>query len=144
MNTRSTVTPSGISLSPSSANFVAGLSNQFVIVSNDGRDGVIGTFNGLAENASLYVGDQIFRMIYTGGDGNDVVLTKIGDVFRPTLSIERVPPTSVQLLWRLQSNTNLATTNWTPVLPAPVIVGAQYAVTNSAGGAQRSYRLLKP
>jgi hypothetical protein len=151
LSVQGTVALSGITLSASSLNFVAALSNQFVIINNDGTDVVVGTFNGLAQNSSYYVGDQIFRISYTGGDGNDVMLTKIGDVFHPTLSIEAVPPNSVRLLWQtndpgfgLQSNTNLATNNWAPVSPAPVILDAHYLVTNPATGTQNSYRLFKP
>ncbi len=150
VNVRGTVTLTGLILQPS-LNFAAAVSNQFTIINNDGADAVTGTFTGLPQNASVTFGDHIFRVSYTGGTGNDVVLTKIGDVFRPALTIERVPPTSIRLLWatsappfRLQSNTNLSTTNWTSVTQSPTVIGTNAVVTNTANGGQKFYRLVNP
>jgi autotransporter-associated beta strand protein len=52
-----------------------GVPQTFTIIDNDGSaDAVTGTFNGLAEGASIsYAGGQVF-ISYAGGDGNDVVL----------------------------------------------------------------------
>jgi autotransporter-associated beta strand protein len=133
-----------------SLNFSSWLSNTFTIINNDGTDPVTGTLNGLAQNATLTIGSEQFRISYTGGDGNDVVLTQISGLPLPTLSIESVPPGSVRLLWRtntptyrLQSNTNLTTTNWIVPSPTPVILGTNYVVTNAAAGAG-FYRLINP
>ena len=49
----------------------------FVIINNDGADAVTGTFKGLPESAILPVNDQVFRVSYHGGTGNDVTLTRI-------------------------------------------------------------------
>jgi hypothetical protein len=111
----------------------------------------VGTFTGWPQNSVLTFNGEQFRLSYTGGDGNDVVLTQISGVFRPVLAIERIPPASVRLLWAtnnaagfgLQSNTNLNTTNWTAVSPPPSLVGTNNVVTNTATG-QRLYRLFKP
>jgi hypothetical protein len=70
----------------------------------------------------------------------------------PSLAIQRASPSTIRLLWpaeddwsfTLQSNTNLTTTNWLPVSPAPAISGWSYAVTNEISGPQKYYRLLKP
>jgi autotransporter-associated beta strand protein len=52
------------------------LSNQFVIVNNDGADAIIGTFSGLANGATFSVNNYGFRINYNGGiSANDVVLT---------------------------------------------------------------------
>ncbi len=51
---------------------------NFVIISNDGSDAVTGTFNGLPSGATVTVGIQSYTISYTGGDGNDVVLTATG------------------------------------------------------------------
>lgn len=69
--TTGTVNLNGAALAVSAA---AGLQvgNSFVIVSNTGTDAVIGTF---ASGATLTVGNYVFAISYTGGDGNDVVLT---------------------------------------------------------------------
>ncbi|HLG06011.1 MAG TPA: autotransporter-associated beta strand repeat-containing protein, partial [Gemmatimonadales bacterium] len=50
----------------------------FTIVSNDGSDAVTGTFAGLAQGVGLAIGGFNFTISYTGGTGNDVVLTCTG------------------------------------------------------------------
>lgn len=55
--------------------------DTFTIVNNDGSDAITGTFNGLAEGASIpnFLGSSLSATItYTGGSGNDVVLTVVG------------------------------------------------------------------
>ena len=49
---------------------------NYVILSNDGTDPVVGTFAGLPEGALVMVGQSIASITYHGGDGNDVVLTR--------------------------------------------------------------------
>ena len=49
----------------------------FTIINNDGTDQVTGTFNGLAEGATLTAGGLAFTISYQNGDGNDVVLTSV-------------------------------------------------------------------
>jgi len=53
--------------------FTAG--SPLILVSNDLADAVTGTFNGLAEGATVTAGTNNFTVSYKGGDGNDVVLT---------------------------------------------------------------------
>src|SRR5262249_34827358 len=43
-----------------------------------GTDAVVGTFAGLAQGATVLIGGRPFTISYTGGDGNDVVLTVPG------------------------------------------------------------------
>src|SRR5262249_40503808 len=61
--------------------FEAPLGSQFMIVKNDGRQAIDGQFAGLAEGATLPSGGalsgRLFRISYVGGDGNDIVLTRI-------------------------------------------------------------------
>ena len=47
-----------------------------VLVDNDGADAVTGTFDGLAEGATVTVDGRGFVLSYVGGDGNDVTLTR--------------------------------------------------------------------
>ncbi|MFT5430792.1 MAG: putative repeat protein (TIGR01451 family), partial [Myxococcota bacterium] len=49
--------------------------DQVVVISNDGVDAISGTFDGLAEGASVAGGPASADISYVGGDGNDVVLT---------------------------------------------------------------------
>ena len=59
---------------------------QFTIVNNDGGDAIVGTFNGLAQGATIsnFLGAPGVNatISYTGGTSNDVVLT-----------VDNVPPT---------------------------------------------------
>lgn len=62
--------------------FKAKAFDSFTIIENDGTDLVSGTFTGLAEGARLTVAvagvsDEAFQISYTGGDGNDVTLTRL-------------------------------------------------------------------
>jgi Tol biopolymer transport system component len=52
--------------------------DTFVIVVNDGADAIIGTFNDLAEGATVDVNGTDKRITYFGGDGNDVELLPSG------------------------------------------------------------------
>jgi autotransporter-associated beta strand protein len=45
-----------------------------MLLSNDGSDPIVGTFTGLPEGATVTVNGTPFRISYTGGDGNDIVL----------------------------------------------------------------------
>ncbi|HEX8916077.1 MAG TPA: PEP-CTERM sorting domain-containing protein, partial [Humisphaera sp.] len=48
---------------------------QFRIIDNQGAAAVSGTFAGLPQGATLFAGGSAFVVSYTGGTGNDVVLT---------------------------------------------------------------------
>lgn len=57
--------------------------NSYTIISNDGSDAVVGTFNGQAEGSLVSVLDTTgnsvsYRISYVGGTGNDVTLTCVG------------------------------------------------------------------
>jgi hypothetical protein len=80
-------------------NFRPAIGDSFVILRNDGTDPINGTFLNAPEGA-VFGGalNTAFRITYTGGDGNDIVITRVnranfdfdGDgksdvaVFRPT------------------------------------------------------------
>jgi uncharacterized repeat protein (TIGR01451 family) len=51
--------------------------STFTIINNDSTDAVIGTFAGLPQGARLTAGGVAFSISYTGGTGNDVVLTSL-------------------------------------------------------------------
>ncbi|MFO0969304.1 MAG: LamG-like jellyroll fold domain-containing protein [Gemmataceae bacterium] len=62
--------------------FITSVGASFKIIDNDDIDAVAGTFAGLSEGAAFAVGSRTFRISYTGGTGNDVVLTDVtGSVF---------------------------------------------------------------
>lgn len=148
---RGNVGLTGIALA-ASLNFASSQGNQFTLIRNDGPSLITGTFTGLPQNATLLLGGQLFRITYTGGDGNSVVLTQLSGPLAPLLRIESINNTAVRLLWStntaagfgLQSNTNLTTANWIGVTPPPVIIGTDFVVTNSISGGRTIYRLFKP
>jgi fibronectin-binding autotransporter adhesin len=63
-------------LSPQ-AEFSPAVGEQFTIIANDGTEPVSGTFAGLPQGAELDGGAVDLRVDYAGGDGNDVVLTRL-------------------------------------------------------------------
>lgn len=54
------------------------MGQQFTVIKNDGADPIVGTFNGLPNGATNITGGFRFKINYSGGDGNDVVLTLVG------------------------------------------------------------------
>lgn len=59
-----------------------------LIVDNDGTDAVVGTFAGLAQGALVSSTRNSYTISYTGGTGNDIVLTAIA---APEISVEFGP-----------------------------------------------------
>ncbi|MBN9348414.1 MAG: autotransporter-associated beta strand repeat-containing protein [Devosia sp.] len=53
--------------------------SSFTIIDNDGSDAVSGTFAGLGEGAFFTVEGAHYAITYSGGTGNDVVVTSIND-----------------------------------------------------------------
>ena len=77
LNVAGLVNLNGANLALSGSHMPTG-GQSFIIVSNDGADAVSGTFNGLPQGATIpaFLGSALNATIsYTGGDGNDVVLT---------------------------------------------------------------------
>lgn len=54
------------------------LNNQFIIINNDASDAVTGNFKDLPQGSTFAVDGYTYTVSYTGGDGNDVVLTATG------------------------------------------------------------------
>jgi mucin-19 len=82
----------GATLTFAGSTFTPALGNTFTIVNNDGTDPVIGTFNGLAQGATIlnFLGSGLNATIsYIGGTGNDVVLTVVAAC--PTITFTATP-----------------------------------------------------
>jgi hypothetical protein len=76
LNVTGTVSLGSATLNVSNINsFIPTLNDTFTIINNDGSDAVTGTFSGLAQGATLVVDTVTYTISYTGGTGNDVVLT---------------------------------------------------------------------
>lgn len=56
-------------------NFEPAMNAVFTIIENDSNDPVNGTFSDLLEGGSITIGNNVFKISYVGGDGNDVTLT---------------------------------------------------------------------
>ena len=76
LNARGTINLASASLTvvPAFTTPVA-LGQQFVIINNDLSDAITGTFSGLPGGSTITAGNYRFTISYTGGSGNDVVLT---------------------------------------------------------------------
>jgi autotransporter-associated beta strand protein len=68
--------------------FIPAPGDRFMLIDNDGTDAVVGTFAGLPEGAVFTrpTPNLRWRITYTGGDGNDVVLTLVDIDFRPAIT----------------------------------------------------------
>jgi uncharacterized repeat protein (TIGR03803 family) len=99
-------------------------------------------------------GNALYGTAYNGGGfGNGTVFSlSLGSASAPAPTLTIVPSgANVILTWptnaagyTLQARTNLnPSVNWSNASPAPVIVGIQYTVTNSAGTGNKFYRLMK-
>lgn len=62
------------------------VNDRITLIRNDGSDAVNGTFSNLAQGASVTLNGETWRILYNGGDGNDVELVfgtplvTVGDV----------------------------------------------------------------
>jgi hypothetical protein len=68
--------------------FDPALGTSFTIIDNDGTDPVVGTFAELPQGATVMVGGLPLTISYTGGTGNDVVLTRSGAA--PLIAIDSI------------------------------------------------------
>ena len=79
LNVTGTVTLNNARLAPIPwNNFQSAIGDSFVILRNDGTDLINGTFLNAFEN-SVFGGalNTAFRITYRGGDGNDIVITRV-------------------------------------------------------------------
>jgi hypothetical protein len=59
---------------------MSAIGQEFVIIQKGGTAPVSGSFAGLPEGGGLIVGGSPFSISYRGGDGNDVVLTRLAEL----------------------------------------------------------------
>jgi fibronectin-binding autotransporter adhesin len=86
-----TVNLTGATVAPIRTGSGPAVGQTFRVIDNDAADPVVGTFVGLPEGATLLVNGQTFVVTYRGGDGNDVVLTRIGNVLVTGLDAGAAP-----------------------------------------------------
>ncbi|HKX60540.1 MAG TPA: autotransporter-associated beta strand repeat-containing protein, partial [Verrucomicrobiae bacterium] len=136
--------------------FASAVSNQFMIVMNDGNDAVVGTFKGLPEGATTNVNGAQFHITYAGGTGNDVVLTQLTVAPPPQLgSITRLNNGQIQiagtgvpgLLYNIEATSDLGTPNWVHLgatLALPPMGALEFIDIDAANLPQRFYRFVLP
>lgn len=57
--------------------FIPAVNQTFVILTNASAAPVTGSFDGLPQNGTTTVDGMVYRISYTGGNGNDVTLTRL-------------------------------------------------------------------
>ena len=62
--------------------------DTFAIINNDGVEGVVGTFNGLSEGDTFFLGSVQLQVSYAGGDGNDVTLLVLSTNQPPAIAAQ--------------------------------------------------------
>ncbi|MCX8092402.1 MAG: NAD(P)H-hydrate epimerase, partial [Verrucomicrobiae bacterium] len=130
------------------------IGSQFIIITNDSNDAVNGTFTGLPQGAITVAGSMFLQIDYAGGDGNDVVLTRVNPVLQFS-SIARQPSGAMQinafgspgLPHVLDATTNLnPVIVWLPLLTNTADGNGNLNFTDSSATnfPQRFYRLRGP
>ncbi len=135
--------------------FAGSVSNQFVIIRNDGVDAVQGTFAFLPEGATATINGAQFKISYQGGDGNDVVLTQLTATPGAKLGrISRLPGGGIEisgtgipsLTYDVEAIGDLTTTNWISIGHAVGESGGalSFVDPDAPKHAQRFYRFVLP
>ena len=156
LNVHGSVTLSNAVLSLSSSSPILPPGTQYMIINNDGSDAVQGTFSGLPEGAVVTLGTNQLHISYSGGDGNDVVLTTPTGSQPGFSAISR--PTDGQILlqatgavsgvsYTIQAATNLAPSiSWSNIGTALANGSGQFSFTdtNAPLFPMRFYRAATP
>ena len=93
---------------------------QLRIIDNTGAGPVAGAFTGLAEGASFSIDGQSFQITYTGGTGNDVVLTAIKNwdtvgLYAPASSVFLLRDSNTTGMADVTAGFGPAGANWLPL-----------------------------
>ena len=134
------------------AGFTPGLGTSFTIIDNDGTDPALGTFGGLPEGEVFGVNGVALQISYTGGTGNDVVLTRVAVPMPKILSISLDGSRRVllqakgisQFDYTFLASSNLV--NWASVGVAHSNNNGEFSFTdtNTQNVAQQFYRVSAP
>lgn len=129
--------------------FDGAVSNQYVIIRSD-AGAAMGTFAGLPEGATVNAGNLQFRISYSGGDGNDVVLTQLNATAPQIAGIQPMPNGQMQISgsgnalanYQVEANAELSTTNWVNVGTVQADANGTISFTDPNAGSfiQRFYR----
>lgn len=149
---------SGVNLNGATLNLQPGFSvvpgTSFLIIINSSANATLGTFAGLPEGATFQAGGQYFSISYKAGSGsNDVVVTKLNPPGNfKSISLLNSGAVQFQGLggsnvnYRIQSNTNLLTTNWLTIgsVTADGSGNFQFTVSNVTAFPRQFFRTATP
>ncbi len=127
----------------------------FLILEKTSPGPILGTFKHMAEGARFSVNGELFQITYQGGDGNDVVLTRLP---QPPAQLNRLifAPGRINQLggtglpgrtYTLEATTGLTPlTMWTVIATAQADANGTYEFTESNAPLQpmRFYRVISP
>lgn len=135
-----------------SLGFTPVLSNSFVILKKESAGPVLSEFSGLSEGTIFGVNGIPFNITYVGGDGNDVVLTRVQAPSATFNSIIPVPTGEMRLHatglgnldYMVQATTNLV--DWEDIGSAISDVNGEFNFVDVKAPLfpYRFYRLLSP
>jgi hypothetical protein len=115
-------------------NFAGAVSNQYVLIKNDGADPVTGTFTGLPQDAQFTANGVTFQITYHGGDGNDIALIQQTIATGPQIGgITKLNDGTIQVTAQGQPNATY-TVEATESLSPPIHWNAIGSATANAAG----------
>lgn len=83
-----TINLSGATLNVSLyGSYAPNVGETFVVINNNGSDAVTGTFDDVSQGDIISVNNYLFRVSYTGGDGNDITLTVVSSTGTPNTGV---------------------------------------------------------
>lgn len=121
---------------------------SFTVLYNFSRLAATTNSDGAAPVSGILSSNTLYGLAHTGGSGGSGTVFSL--FLAPVLTLD-VSGANAILIWptnadgfALQSATNLTPPSvWSDVLPAPVVINGQYAVTNSMSTDQMFYRLAR-
>jgi autotransporter-associated beta strand protein len=115
-------------------NFSGAVSNEYVIIKNDGADAVTGTFMGLPQDATFTNQGVVFQIDYQGGDGNDVVLIQQSLEAGPQMGgVHKLSDGTVQIVAAGQPNATYVVEATESLKPPVIWANIGQASANGAG-----------
>jgi autotransporter-associated beta strand protein len=135
--------------------FTPAVGDRFVIINNQSSNAVNGTFSGRPEGDLFIGGNLVFQISYTGGDGNDVVITRVA-VLAVSNFVASASGGQIQLQaqgmaglsYVLEATPHLnAPVPWQPIKTNLAANGTgliQFTDADMPAHAQRFYRLASP
>ncbi|MEO8056711.1 MAG: DUF4347 domain-containing protein [Burkholderiales bacterium] len=67
--------------------YTASVGDHITLLSSSGSGAITGTFAGKPEGATFYLQGQLFSISYVGGDGNDIVLSRVNDAVQGAVGV---------------------------------------------------------